>query len=319
MNDTSWRYRLAATLCSLLPPLVGQRVREAIYPRRLARDNAVEFTRRTQRGTWFAGNTRDHSSHPLAFCGYSTWRSWAIALAVCQPGAVIVEVGAHVGTETVGFAQIVGPTGRVIAFEPLPANLAALRHNITLNAFTHVEINAAAVSDQPGQVVFNVPKPHATGTGAVQVGASAATAPANTLIVDAVMLDARAEQFGTIALIALDVEGHELYALRGAQRLLQTQRPVLIMEAGTKQQSQAGASLSDLHALLQRADYRVYQIGRFGLTDIREPERQGGDWCALPTEQADRRHAINTMLWRCLLLPCLPGLNPLSVRINPSA
>ena len=38
-------------------------------------------------------------------------------------GDVILEVGANVGTETVSYADIVGPDGIVHAFEPVPSNV----------------------------------------------------------------------------------------------------------------------------------------------------------------------------------------------------
>ena len=62
--------------------------------------------------------------YPFAVHGYFYCTAWGITLAIFAPGDTIVEVGANVGTETIGFSDIVGRSGRVIAFEPVPANIA---------------------------------------------------------------------------------------------------------------------------------------------------------------------------------------------------
>lgn len=54
------------------------------------------------------GTTRDFHLHVLAIHGYYDWRVLVIAGAICSQGDTIVEVGANVGTETLGFADIVG-------------------------------------------------------------------------------------------------------------------------------------------------------------------------------------------------------------------
>jgi hypothetical protein len=38
-----------------------------------------------------------------------------------QPGDILIDVGAHVGRHAVPMTGVVGPTGRVLAFEPLPS------------------------------------------------------------------------------------------------------------------------------------------------------------------------------------------------------
>ena len=53
-----------------------------------------------------------------------------------KPGDVFVDVGANCGLFAVFAARKVGPTGRVIAIEPLPAMLERLRFNIAANGFT---------------------------------------------------------------------------------------------------------------------------------------------------------------------------------------
>ncbi len=54
---------------------------------------------------------------------------------VIEPGMTVVDVGANVGQMTLEMAHLVGPTGRVIAIEPGPGNLAVLRRHVEGNGF----------------------------------------------------------------------------------------------------------------------------------------------------------------------------------------
>src|SRR5262245_8579614 len=73
-----------------------------------------------------------------------------------SPGDVVFDVGAHVGFYTLLASVLVGKRGRVIAFEPVPANLEYLRHHIRLNRIDNVEIIEAAVSDTDGVSAFKI-------------------------------------------------------------------------------------------------------------------------------------------------------------------
>ena len=50
------------------------------------------------------------------------------------PGDLVLDLGAYCGGTTLAFARAVGPGGHVVAFEPDPANAAALRENVARHA-----------------------------------------------------------------------------------------------------------------------------------------------------------------------------------------
>ena len=73
-----------------------------------------------------------------------------------RPGMCFYDVGANVGFFTVLAAKLVGPTGHVLAVEPLASNALQIEHNAGLNAFTHVLIRQAALGFQDGEAAFRV-------------------------------------------------------------------------------------------------------------------------------------------------------------------
>ena len=56
-----------------------------------------------------------------------------------KPGDVIVDIGANIGTHTVAFAQLVGPRGLVIAFEPQARIFQLLCANVVANDLGNVQ------------------------------------------------------------------------------------------------------------------------------------------------------------------------------------
>src|SRR3989338_7804834 len=70
-----------------------------------------------------------------------------------QPGWTVYDIGAHVGFFTLALARQVGAGGRVLAFEPLPANLSVLRENLAMNpaVSANVQVIEAAVARESGR------------------------------------------------------------------------------------------------------------------------------------------------------------------------
>src|SRR5262245_23354762 len=69
-------------------------------------------------------------------------------------GSVVFDLGAHVGFYTLLAAVLVGPRGKVYAFEPLPENIYFLKEHLRLNRITNVTVIDRAVSDCAGVAAF---------------------------------------------------------------------------------------------------------------------------------------------------------------------
>lgn len=129
-----------------------------------------------------------------------------------QRDQVVYDVGANVGYYTLLASVLVGPRGKVYAFEPLPANLVYLRKHLELNHITNVEIIEAAVAETSGTASFD-PGPNGS-VGSLSTGGA--------LRVRAVRLDdlLQSGQILPPHCLKIDVEGAELQVLRGARHIL---------------------------------------------------------------------------------------------------
>lgn len=147
-----------------------------------------------------------------------------------QPGMTFYDVGANVGFFSVIAARLVGPGGRVVAFEPLPANARAIRHNAELNGFTQIDAREQALGGSDGEASFMLSAEPTWGKLS-----SAGKAPdrhTGTTVVAVRRLDGLIEQEGLPPpdVMKIDVEGAELEMLAGAERTLRACRPVILME-----------------------------------------------------------------------------------------
>ena len=141
-----------------------------------------------------------------------------------SPGDVVWDVGAHIGFLSLLSARLVGPGGRVLAFEPMAMNRARLVSSIESNGTPNVEVDERALGAKSGDRVLYIGDASATWTLRADRGAKKGL-PAYCTTLDEVAASNLAP-----ALIKIDVEGAEVDVLRGGAQLLADHRPKLLVE-----------------------------------------------------------------------------------------
>ncbi|MGZ5801953.1 MAG: FkbM family methyltransferase, partial [Burkholderiaceae bacterium] len=152
---------------------------------------------------------------------------------IVTPGMVVLDIGANIGAHTLYFAQAVGESGQVHAFEPQRIVFQTLAGNMALNSITNVFCHQQALSDT--QDILLVPcldYAVSNNFGGLELGAAAEGEPVLAVTLDEL-------QFPRADFIKLDVEGMELQALRGANNLIQRCRPYLYVENDRPENSAA--------------------------------------------------------------------------------
>lgn len=137
------------------------------------------------------------------------------------PGQVVYDIGANVGFYTLLASFLVGPQGKVIAFEPVPRNLEYIAKHLEINGADNVAIVAAAVSDTSGAATFAIGRHHTIGH----------LSDDGSLQVELVSLDecVYGRRFPVPGVLKLDIEGSEYLALSGAASLLNEHHPTVFL------------------------------------------------------------------------------------------
>jgi FkbM family methyltransferase len=174
----------------------------------------------------------------------------------------VLDIGANIGAHTLYLAGLIGPSGRVLAFEPTDFAFRKLQRNIELNASLAERITAyncfLAASDGnavPDNIYSSWPLVAEPKLHAKHLGRAMSTDNASTRSIDSILAEAGNP---AVQLVKLDVDGFECEILRGAAKLLRDQKPIFVMELAPYVLDERGASLTELMSLLTSNGYRLY-------------------------------------------------------------
>jgi FkbM family methyltransferase len=160
-----------------------------------------------------------------------------------KPGDVVLECGGHHGCTAILLSHWVGAGGKVVTFEPSPANCKIIEKNIRQNRLTNVTLERAAVGDKQGLTRIS----ESSNSSVCPTGAG--------VEVKMTCLDEYAHL--NPSLLKIDVEGFEVQVLQGAKKILST-RPYLDIEIHAEPLKQYGASVGDVFKLIGVENYKVW-------------------------------------------------------------
>jgi FkbM family methyltransferase len=190
---------------------------------------------------------------------------------VLGEGDVAVDVGANIGFFTVLASILVGPTGRVVAFEPGTENLERLRANLALNDCKNVTIIEKAVMNQVGEVEFFINSGNSGGNALWDIGQWPGYIEENgtpeRVAVPATTLDAEWEQLKLPVpkVIKIDTEGADQRVLEGASDLLARQKPrFVIAELHPFGLTKMGCSQESLRGCIESLGYSTFGLNYAG-------------------------------------------------------
>lgn len=219
---------------------------------------------------------------------------------ITRPGDVCIDVGANIGYTTSILASRCGRDGVVISFEPGPDVYALLTQNIrswNRRPIAEVDARQLALSDAAAELTLTTPLAHDGDSGGrtlepVDEALASVTVACSTL---------DAEVPRRVDVLKVDVEGHELAVLRGAERLLAGRRVRHVVFEDHRPPPTA------VTELLAEAGYSVFRIEQAtrGPRLVEEIEREFAVYWDAPnylatTDPAGVRQAFAGPGWHCL-------------------
>lgn len=175
-----------------------------------------------------------------------------------EPGMTFWDVGAHIGFISTMAARMVGDTGRVASFEPMPETAPRLRRAVELNELDNVTVLELAVAETSGERMLRPPRLR---DGTVEDAEAAQPSLMWTLVddlgdetgvvVQCRTLDDVAADLGTPDLVKIDAEGAEVEVLAGGMGILADDSTKVIIEISDE------PTLSRARALLPQRDFEL--------------------------------------------------------------
>lgn len=195
----------------------------------------------------------------------------------CRRGATAMDLGAHLGLFSIAMARVVGPEGRVFAFEPTPATREALSEVVRLNGCEKVvSVQGEAVSGKRGEATF-----YDTGEIASNANSLVRTEfGKNGITVETVSLDEFvAERHLQPCCLKVDVEGAELDMLHGARKTLRKYRPAIALSLHPASFPNAAFALSEIWSLLNRFGFSLSLLEGYHRRPAEKPIDEGWFCC----------------------------------------
>ncbi len=193
-----------------------------------------------------------------------------VARAWVRPGDTVLDLGANFGLYSIALAEKTGHTGKVYSFEPIPATFELLSANVRKLGYTNISLIEAAISDRAGTVKMEIPNYQSGGQNFYEAHivsrprlyqepkeedrSSLQRIDVACLTIDQLI---RTYSIAKVDFIKCDVEGHERFCLQGASEMLQSFRPVWLIEVSGNPDSPNSSAHELLHSMHQLG-YQVY-------------------------------------------------------------
>ncbi len=174
-----------------------------------------------------------------------------------KPGQTVVDIRAHIGYYSLIFAKLVGPHGKVYAFEPDPSNFSILQKNIELNSYGNiVAINKAVTEETEIQKLY-------LSNGSVGDHKTYDSGEGREILeIDGVALDKFLKGV-TVDFIKMDIQGAEGGALKGMTTLIQRSSSIkIITEFWPAAIKKYGMEPVTYLELLQQLGFKLYNLNR---------------------------------------------------------
>ena len=155
-----------------------------------------------------------------------------------------VDIGANIGTTVWLFAR---EAGKVYAFEPIPRLGDTIRNSIQVNGVSNVMLIGKAIGDREG----NASMLDSDNSNVVLEG------DVESLKVIINTLDSELVNAGMVDFIKIDVEGFEFSVLKGADNIIRTYRPRLLVEFHPSFVKKYGADGNLVIDFIEQRGYRI--------------------------------------------------------------
>lgn len=212
----------------------------------------------------------DVISDQIAFTGYYERPLTRRLCELSQSGGLFVEVGANLGYFSLLWAAG-NAANRCVSFEASPRNIDYLRRNVARNRLEdQVQVVPHAAGREAGTLHFDVGPQEQTGWGGFASGESS-----RTIEVEVVRVDEIIPHDADVAMLKIDTEGADTWALMGCEELLRKQRIKEVQfEQNKPRMRELGIGEGEAEEYLRSMGYRVEPVG--------DPGDEKVDWRAVP-------------------------------------
>jgi FkbM family methyltransferase len=201
-----------------------------------------------------------------------------------KSGDAVVDVGANLGMFSRRLAGLVGPSGSVYAFEPIPQTFDFLDHNLKKLALNQVKSFPFALSEEDRTEVMVIPTYRWGAECWYDARIKTATADPRWREIEVRSRTLDSLALPHVSFIKCDANYHELSVLRGGLATIRRDRPALLIEVNPDPDDRTTTAFATF-ALLNDLGYEAY-LWKDGRLETRQPGQRSQNYFFLIEEQA---------------------------------
>lgn len=200
--------------------------------------------------------------------GAHEWAPLFLLQKELKKGMVMYDIGGNIGEMALFCAHHLGPDAKIYSFEPLDETYEVLQENIKLNEYENrIKAFNIALSDKNGEADLFAATEH-NDLGSFEDGSHTLYATDDRSVflqkIKMETLDSKQNELPKPDFIKLDVEGAELFALKGAAETLKKYHPKILLEFNKGTFEAAGYSQQDVLDFLGQFNYKFQVIENRG-------------------------------------------------------
>ncbi len=219
----------------------------------------------TDLGVLFNYDTRNYIEYKLFADGYYEKEVTLLMQNFVSFGDTVLDVGANIGVHSLNLSKMVGKTGIVFAFEPIPFLREKLQSNIKLNQANNITIVPVALSNQNYTIKTAFSQNTNNGTFFIANDNNGET-EINCFNGDDWASESK---ITSLKLIKIDVEGFEYKVLTGLKNTILKYKPIILFEYDTNYISRANSTPNDFNILFfKELNYKLFSIQKYEIIPI---------------------------------------------------
>jgi FkbM family methyltransferase len=219
------RQRMVASITRRYPLYSGSaRLANHSVVNRIAGVSAETTWAKVPGGYWVAAPMADYIGRAIFYFGDLDRKVTWVCSRLVRSGDCVLDIGANLGLVSLTLSALVGPTGQVHAFEPIPLMQSLIEQAIERNDVTNMKLHRFALGAQDGQLILSVPPRNVGSASFVPIrrypDSTDVLVPVRTL--SSIMADQNVDH---VRLVKMDVEGFESEVLAGAVEFFSRRAP----------------------------------------------------------------------------------------------
>lgn len=232
----------------------------------------------------------------IYWCGFHHINELLFLRTFLKSDMTFVDVGANQGEFTL-YACSKLTSGKVLAFEPTSYQLGLLQTNIALNNFKNVEVNSYGLYKEEAKLEvftsYDTSVHSGTNEGLSSLYKSETRQEVEEVIDLKVFDTEYYEKLSRIDVVKIDVEGAELFVLKGMIKSLKKFQPMLLIEMNKKTFQDAGYTMEDVVQFLEDLNYKPYKLFRGKIYEITRNDLVDFSNVVFKVEDSAQRHQQN--------------------------